>query len=158
MRITGGRGRRAVSRVACGVLLATLHGAATAAWQVDAAGRCVRTWDADSLLRGPTAIANAPLLPYRNGAGAARHAGEFWKSAPVPMGVVFVPGLVLLSAGAGLLESVVWIVGGVADTLTGGYFEIGPDQATQLSAEPMEPFFMASAPKPATQDRCGRPL
>lgn len=158
MTSTGGTGRRWALGVVCGVVIALLGRPASAAWQVDASGRCVSTWDADSLLRGPKAIANAPLLPFRQGAGAASHAGEFWKSAPVPMGVLFVPGLVLLSAGSGALESVVWIVGGVADLVTGGYFGIAPDQATDLSVEPLDPFFLSSTAKPPTHDRCGRPV
>ena len=44
---------------------------ANGAWVVDADGACVEQWTSADLLAGPTAIVNAPLLPFRSMAGGA---------------------------------------------------------------------------------------
>ena len=97
-------------------------------------------WTADSLLRGPTAIVNAPLAPVRTAIGGARVATD----DPVPgvkRKIMLAPLLTLGGGAMGLVDAGVWLVTGLADTLTGGYFAIAPDQATHLSLEPITPPF-----------------
>jgi len=98
------------------------------------------SWTADALLRGPTAIANAPLAPVRTAIGGARVA----LNDPVPgtKGKIMLVPLLTLGGGAmGFVDAGVWLVTGLADTLTGGYFAIAPDPATHLSVEPITPSF-----------------
>jgi hypothetical protein len=81
--------------------------------------------------------------------------GRAWKVLlyGVPVG--------LISGTLGILEALVWAVGGVADTATAGYFEIGTDDATQLSLMPVLPLFIPDSRRPrwawGLEDRCGRP-
>jgi len=56
----------------------------------------------------------------------------------------------------GLVESGVWLATGLADTLTGGYFAIAPEAATEPSVAPIRPLFAPDPKRPAT-DPCGRP-
>ena len=107
------------------------------------------------MARGPAAIVNAPLVPFRSAAGGVLEATEkggsgFMQRAVVPtmLGVV--------GLGMGVVESVIWVMTGVADTLTGGYFGISSEEATQLSVAPIRPYF-SDRPPPET-DRCGRSL
>lgn len=132
---------------------------ADGAWIVDANGACVEHWAASDLARGPTAIVNAPLLPFRAMAGGARYAWnqeEWW---PWQIGILG-PAVTAICTAAGTLESVWWIGTGLADTLSGGYFGIAPERATQLSVQPELPRIIGDAePTPTpTTDRCGRAL
>lgn len=132
-------------------------GVAECAWMVDADGACVQRWAPSDLLRGPAAIANAPLLPVRNLAGGAQYAWntkEWWPWQIAALG----PAVTLISGAGGVLEGVWWAGTGVADTLTGGYFAIAPERATQLSVRPEVSSLIAdagAAPK-LPGDRCGR--
>jgi hypothetical protein len=97
-------------------------------------------WTSASLLRGPTAIVNAPLVPFRSAVGGAHVALD----DPVPgtkRKIMLVPLLTLGGGAMGLVDAGVWLLGGLADTLTGGYFAIAPEPATHLSLEPMTPPF-----------------
>lgn len=121
---------------------------ARAAWVVDAQGRCVREWAPAAMLRGPTAMLSAPTAPFREAAGV------FTDMSPGPG--IWGPPLAGLSFMGGLIDTVVWLGTGIADTVTGGYFAIAPTEATALGVAPMRPAFVRPAPaKP--QDRCGRP-
>lgn len=129
------------------------------AWTVDADGACVRKWAPSDLLRGPTAIASALLLPARTLAGGAQYAWNkdvWWPSQIALLG----PSATLFCGVAGVVEGAWWASTGVADILTGGYFEIAPERATQRSVRPELPPAMAETrPTPtATEDPCGRPL
>ena len=141
------------------VALAMSADVARGAWSVDAAGGCVEQWAASDMLNGPTAILNGPILPFRQMAGGAEYAWnttEWWPWQIAVMG----PGVTLFSGAAGLLEGTWWVVTGVADTVTGGYFGASPEAATELSIQPQVSTMIAdAAPTPApTEDRCGRPL
>ncbi len=100
---------------------------------VDESGQCVNSWTIADLARGPVAIVNAPLLPPRSAAGGVwlvwteSADGRAWKVVlyGIPIGLV--------SGTLGILEGLIWAVGGVADTVTAGYFEIGTDDATQFT-------------------------
>ncbi len=139
--------------------VALLATAARGAWVVDAGGGCVEQWGPSDMLRGPTAIVNGPILPFRQMAGGAEYAWntqEWWPWQIALLG----PGVTLFSGAAGTLEGVWWIGAGVLDTVTGGYFQLAPEPATELSVKPQVSAMIADAdPTPApTEDRCGRPL
>ena len=128
---------------------------AHAAWTVDASGACVETWAPSDLLRGPTAIVNTPLLPLRTLAGGAQYAWnttEWWPWQIAVLG----PAVTLFAGAWGALEGAWWITTGVADTLTGGYFAIAPERATELSVKPEIPLVLTDAAPPPAVDRCGR--
>ena len=117
--------------------LATLAFALAFATTVHAAAA---PWTPASLLRGPTAIANAPLVPFRTAAGGTRVALD----DPVEgtkRKVLLVPLLAVAGGGMGLVDAGVWLVAGLADTVTGGWFALAPEQATHLSVEPITPRF-----------------
>jgi len=42
--------------------------------------------------------------------------------------------------------------------VTGGFFEVAPDAATEFTLAPVEPFFIPAPQTLPTQDPCGRPL
>ena len=59
----------------------------------------------------------------------------------------------------GLVESGIWLGAGLADTATGGYFEVAPEHATELSIGPERPSLGSDNPgvrREAAKDRCGR--
>lgn len=148
---------RLVPTLLIGATLIAQATVADCAWTVGADGACVRTWAPSDLLRGPVAIVNAPLLPVRTTAAGAQyawHKNEWW---PWP-GVVLGSAVTGVSAAAGVFEGIWWAVTGVADLLTGGYFEIAPERATQRSVQPELSEVIAGTPPTPTEDRCGRPL
>jgi hypothetical protein len=53
----------------------------------------------------------------------------------------------------GLIESAIWLGAGLADTATGGYFALAPEEATHLDIRPIVPAFVADARRPAAS-RC----
>ena len=139
-------------------MLGGVTGSASAAWVVDAKGKCVAQWSPDSLVRGPTAMLMAPTAPFRNAAGVFAYGPppepgsngfDFW--APV---------VAVLSGTAGVIDTGVWLGTGLADTVTGGYFAIAPYSATQLSLDPLIPPLTSDAQRHAIEakrpDPCGR--
>jgi len=97
-------------------------------------------WTADALLRGPTAIVNTPLVPVRTAIGGAQLATDD-PVADTKRKIMLTPLLTLAGGAMGLVDAGVWLMAGLADTLTGGYFAIAPEQATHLSVEPITPPF-----------------
>jgi hypothetical protein len=129
-----------------------------AAWVVDDRGDCVRTWTPASLGRGPAAILNAPLLPFRTAVGGAQVAGE--DRSPGLRRKIFLAPLLTVGGGVmGVLEAAIWLGTGLADTLSAGYFNIAPDEATHVSIAPERPPFITEPVREArsTTDPCGRP-
>ena len=104
-----------------------------------------------------TAVSNAKEIADRILAPAARQndkEARFSSEAIAALG----PAVTLISGAGGVLEGVWWAGTGVADTLTGGYFAIAPERATQLSVRPEVSSLIAdagAAPMPPG-DRCGR--
>ena len=151
--------RGAVLAAALGVpMLAGVAGPASAAWVVDAKGRCVAQWSPDSLVRGPTAMLMAPTAPFRNAAGVFAYGPP---PEPGSRGFDFwVPVVAVLSGTAGVIDTGVWFGTGLADTVTGGYFAIAPYRATQLSLDPLIPPLTSDAQRQAIEakrpDPCGR--
>jgi hypothetical protein len=117
----------------------------------------VQKWAPSDLARGPAAIINAPLLPVRTLIGGAQYAWnnqQWWWSHVFLLG----PAATGASGALGAFEGVWWVCTGAADLLTGGYFELAPKEAVQLSVQP-ELSSAMTGPRPApTEDPCGRPL
>jgi hypothetical protein len=128
--------------------------AARADWVVNEHGECVRQWTTASLARGPAAMLNAPLLPFRSAVGGVLEARESPGSGLREK--IMLPPILAFGGGAmGLVESLIWLGTGLADTLTGGYFGIAPDEATRLAIDPVRPAFLTAAGQGST-DHCGR--
>jgi hypothetical protein len=125
-----------------------------AAWVVDPQGACVEEWRSGDLLRGPTAIANAPLVPFRSAVGGWQLAREDQQGG-IQRKLMLPAMLTLGGAVMGTAEAVIWLGTGLADTLTGGVFTIAPDEATTLSASARRPSLIADT-RPPTTDKCGR--
>ena len=144
-------------RVAALAVVVLQASGAPAAWVVNERGECVRAWTPASLVRGPAAMLNAPLLPLRSAAGGVLVARED-RSPGMQGKILLPPTLAVVGGGIGLVESVIWLGTGLTDTATGGYFEMAPDEATRLGVEPVRPTFVASASRPPREsgDRCGR--
>lgn len=145
------RSVRVVAFLAVIVLRGSL---AHAAWVVNERGACVHEWTPASLGRGPAAMLNAPLLPFRSAVGGVLEARE--NPGPGLRGKIFLPPILAFGGGAmGLVESVIWLGTGLADTLSGGSFELAPEEATRLAIDPVRPAFLTAAARDAT-DHCGR--
>jgi len=127
---------------------------AQCAWTVNAEGTCVQEWAPADMMRGPTAIINAPLLPFRTTAGGAEYA---WNKKEWRWWHTFLLGSAVTgaSAGAGVFEGLWWVITGSADLLTGGYFHLAPENATNLSVQPELSTVISDKPPPVP-DRCGR--
>jgi len=142
--------------IRCAVVLwSVLHAhAAGAGWVVNERGDCVSEWTAGSLLRGPAAMLNALLVPFRSAAGGVQLALDDPAKAGVKRKIFLTPTLAVVGGAMGLVESGVWLGTGLADTLTGGYFAIAPEPATELSIAPVRPMFAPDNRRPS--DPCGR--
>jgi len=140
------------------LLLALPIGPARAAWVVNEHNECVWTWTPASMARGPAAILNAPLVPLRTAAGGY----QVVRDDPQPglqRKIMLAPLLIFGGAAMGLVEGGIWLGTGLADTATGGYFEVAPEQATELSIAPERPGFVPDntpVRREAAKDHCGR--
>jgi hypothetical protein len=135
-------------------LLVLLASPALAEYRVNERGECVEEWTAASLGRGPVAVLNAPLVPFRSMVGGVMEARD--DKSPGTRSKILLPPMLAFAGGAmGLVESMIWAGTGVADTATGGYFALAPEEATELSVSPMTPALMGNRSQPAT-DPCGR--
>ena len=128
---------------------------AAARWVVNERGDCVAEWTAGSLVRGPAAMLNALLVPFRSAAGGVQLALDDPAKGGVKRKVLLTPTLAIIGGGMGLVEAGVWLGTGLADTLTGGYFALAPEPATELSLAPVRPMFAPDNRRPTT-DPCGR--
>ena len=140
------------------VLIVVLAAHANAAWVVNERNECVRAWDASSLGRGPVAMLNAPLLPFRSAAGGFLTARDD-RQPGLRRKILLAPLLTLGGGAMGLVESGIWLGTGLADTVTGGWFAVAPEEATELSLAPARLSLGSDAPgvrREATKDRCGR--
>jgi hypothetical protein len=146
------------TRFRCALVLWSVlqaHGA-VAGWVVNERGDCVAEWTAGSLLRGPTALLNSPLVPFRSAAGGVQLALNDPAQGGAKRKVLLVPTLATIGGAMGLVEAAIWLGTGLADTLTGGYFALAPVPATELSVAPIRPLFSPDGRRPTT-DPCGRP-
>jgi len=150
------RANRALGVLA--LLLVMPVGGARAAWVVNEQNQCVWTWTPASMARGPAAMLNAPLVPFRTAAGGF----EVARNDPQPglqRKIMLTPLLIIGGGAMGLVEGGIWLGTGLVDTATGGYFEVAPEQATQLSIAPERPGFVpdnSPVRREAAKDHCGR--
>ena len=151
------RRMRCARILAIAAVLCARAGVAHGAWTVDADGTCVRKWEPSDMLRGPKAMFTAPLQPVRTTAGGAEYAWNKSEWSPWYR-VVLGSALTGVSAAAGTVEGVWWIGTGLADTLTGGYFEFTPERALDRSVQPQLSSAVSASPPEPAEDRCGRPL
>jgi hypothetical protein len=136
------------------LLLGVPPGTGRAAWVVNGEGDCVREWTPQSLARGPTAMLNAPLVPVRSAAGGVLLARTDRTPNPgLPRRILLPPLLAVVGGGMGLVETVVWLGTGLVDTVTGGYLEVAPEEATHLAVAPLAPAFSES--RAPAEPRCG---
>lgn len=147
-------GSRSVRSAMLALVLAVAfprHAAAT--WTPDGRGACAYHLDGASLLRGPTAILNAPLVPFRAVAGGVTYAREH-QTNRMP-GIVLLPPTLVVTAGAmGVAQMLIWVGTGLFDTVTAGYFEAAPPEATRLAVDPLPPLF-SDTPRAAGTNPCG---
>jgi hypothetical protein len=74
---------RLVPTLLIGAALIAQPTIAQCAWTVGADGTCVRQWATSDLLRGPVAIANAPLQPVRTTVARSMHGTSLNGGGPV---------------------------------------------------------------------------
>ncbi len=86
-------------------------------WVREAEGVCRREWTAGSMLRGPAAIGNGVLMPFRSLAGSVT--GGWVAAALLPLGAM-----------VGLAEGIAWTVVGTFEMLSGGAFALAPEGAS----------------------------
>jgi hypothetical protein len=99
-------------------------------WKVDPAGECTYRWTPSSLLRGPREILEAPVRPIAIiGEGMIIFLPEGLN--PVAAAGLGAVGVLVLGT-AGVLEMPFVLGAGIGDTLTGGYFEIGPEEPLKV--------------------------
>jgi hypothetical protein len=125
-------------RKRAGLLVLLVCGFASVAvaseWVVDANGKCVRRWT-PSLARQRTDRdgERGLTMPVRQMIGGAQAGVEDQAARPVVERVVRVPALTLIGLGTGTTEMLWLFFAGTADFLTGGAFELVPEDVTQLS-------------------------
>jgi hypothetical protein len=138
------------------VLLLSAEVAVAARWAVDAHGNCVHEWTPSSIARGPLAMANGLTFPGRQLVGGGQAAqGE--PSRSTGERILLVPMLALLGFGSGSIEGLFVMSVGMTDFLTGGAFDLVPDESADVSLAPMTPTFLAGLKQTPTTDPCGRP-
>jgi hypothetical protein len=125
-------------------------------WVVNERGDCVHEWTAASLGRGPAAMLNALAVPFRSAAGGVQIALDDPAKGGLKRKLLLTPTLATVGGAMGLVEAGLWLGTGLADTVTGGYFAIAPEEATELSISPIRPLFAPAGRRPA-KDPCGRP-
>ena len=127
-----------------------------AQWRLNERGECVHEWTASSLARGPLAMVNALTYPPRQLVGGGQAATEETSRSTGEL-ILLTPTMALLGLGTGAMECVFVLGMGIADSITGGAFDLVPDESAEVSLAPMTPRFLEK-PKPApTTDPCGRP-
>src|SRR5207245_3442076 len=138
------KGSICLVRVSVLLMVVLRASGALAAWVVNERGECVRAWTPASLVRGPAAMLNAPLLPLRSAVGGVLVARD--DRSPGMKGKILLPPMLAVVGGASaLVESAVWLGSGLTDTATGGCCEVAPERATRLCGEPGRPPILPSA-------------
>src|SRR5947209_16693829 len=99
------KGSICLVRVSVLLMVVLRASGALAAWVVNERGECVRAWTPASLVRGPAAVLNAPLLPFRSMVGGVL-AGE--DRSPGMQAILLPPTLAVVGGAMGLVESVIW--------------------------------------------------
>jgi hypothetical protein len=135
-------------RLAVRLVLAALGVAfaspATAGWTVNATGDCVAVWVAPPAAQGPVAMLNAPALPLRSavGGGQVAAAGNQSGQGSLALTVLTWPALIAGGFGIGVIEMPIWLLTGLADTVTLGSLDLVPDSAKALTLASVRPRFL----------------
>jgi hypothetical protein len=137
------------------VLCLSAEVAVAGRWVVEQGGRCVREWTPSSVARGPLAMVNALTLPGRQLVGGGQAAYRE-PSRSTGERILLVPTLSLLGFGTGATECLVVMSQGDTDFLTGGAFDLVPDESADVSLAPMTPPFLEAIKQTPTTDPCGR--
>lgn len=129
---------------------------ARAGWTVNATGGCVETWVAPPAAQGPVAMLNALPLPFREavGGGQVAAAGASGQGG-LALTVLAWPALTISGFGVGVVEMPLWLIAGLADTVTLGALDLVPDDAKALTLATVRPRFLA--PTGTTPESCARP-
>ena len=100
-------------------------------------------------------MVNALTLPARQLVGGGQAAYRE-PSRSTGERILLVPTLSLLGFGTGATECLVVMSQGVTDFLTGGAFDLVPDESADVSLAPMTPPFLEAIKQTPTTDPCGR--
>jgi hypothetical protein len=150
--------RGAVALRLAALLLATAA-PARAGWVVDARGRCVQATIAPPPAQGPAAMLNAFALPLRQAVGGGQIAAE--TDTPAKNAVLTAltwPALIAGGFGVGLIEAPIWLLTGLADTLSLGALDLVPNDARALTLASIRPRFLEpSNTTPASCAAAGQP-
>jgi hypothetical protein len=135
---------RLAARLALAALGLAFAPPVRAGWTVNATGDCVETWVAPPAAQGPVAMLNALALPVRSavGGGQVAAAGDQSGHATLALTVLSWPALVVAGFGIGVVEMPIWLVTGLADTVTLGSLDLVPDAAKALTLASVRPRFL----------------
>jgi len=132
----------------------------SAAWVVDAQGNCVRAWDPKALENGPSAVADAPLVPVRYAAGGVQELREPGLPGYTGDSAFFRTIYVPLTFASSMQDAMTRITFGVADTVTGGYFHLTGDDPDTFTVHPTPLGVLGAVESspldPRPLDACGR--
>ena len=132
-------------------LVLAIPGQVRGEWNVDPAGECVYRWTPSSLLRGPREIVEAPVRPIAVvGEGMIVFVPEGLN--PVAAACLGIVGVLVLGT-VGILEMPFVLGAGIGDTVTGGYFEMGPEKPLEV-----ESIFVWMWRRQNTQERCRKAI
>jgi len=117
---------------------------ARAGWTVNATGQCVETWVAPPAAQGPVAMLNSLALPLRSavGGGQVAASGDQAGGNKLALTVLSWPALVGAGFGIGVIEMPIWLLSGLADTVTLGSLDLVPDAAKALTLASVRPRFL----------------
>jgi hypothetical protein len=94
--------------------------------------------------QGPVAMLNAPALPLLAAVGGAQVAATDDKpgNGSLVLTVLEWPALVAAGFGIGAIEMPIWLLTGLADTVTLGSLDLAPDSAKALTLASVRPRFL----------------
>ena len=148
--------RTSIAALLC---IAVLSSRGTAQWVLTEDGQCMRVWTRGALIRGPIALINSSTLPLRFISGGVIGWIVSGQEHGVTGAMLEGPGLFLFMAGAGLVSTPVQAAKALAESATGGYFElVQDDEASNFG--PVFPFPVdpKPSPDPCLRIRCMRVL
>jgi len=136
---------------------------AVAEWVVNDQGQCVNVWTPESLLRGPKAMLDAPLVPIRFFLGGAVEAAACpdAKCGTLKKGFLGAAGI-MIGTVFGTFHGLADAVGGLTDLLSGGTLEWTADDPTRFTLHPIRFVMLGDVccffgrPVEWWKDRCGR--
>ena len=112
---------------------------------MNATGDCVEAWVAPPGAQGPVAMLNSFALPIRAavGGGQVAAAGSQSGKDNLALTVFTWPVLVLTGFAIGGIEMPIWLLTGLADTVTLGSLDLVPGSAKALTLASVRPRFLS---------------